>query len=368
MISVFGSKVGAEEIAQISESITNQWLGMGPKLKAFEEEFKQHGKLDDFIMVDNGSNALYMAVTLLGLPKGAEVILPSFTWVSCAQAVLLAGCTPVFADVDPVTMNITAETIRAQITPNTKAIMVMHYGGLPVDMDPILALGYPVIEDAAQAADAFYKGRFCGSMGDVGIYSFDAVKNIAVGEGGGLTSRHPTYMARARKLRYCGIEKSGFEASTHGKNRWWEYNISEAFIKMNPSDISAGMAVAQLRKLSVNQTRRQQIWDRYQAELAAIDWIITPAEAPEGNRHGYFTYGIRVTNGKRDALAHYLLENGIYTTVRYHPLHLNPLYGQTTKTLPVAEALNEDSLCLPLHPNLSDADVTKIIGTLKAFA
>ena len=368
IISVFGSRTGEAEVRHVTESLQANWLGMGPKLKAFESGLKDLLKAPDFIMVDSASNALYLATVLLGLPKGSEILIPSFTWVSCAQSILLAGHKPVFVDVDPATMNITAETIKAKLTDKTKAIMVMHYAGLPVEMDAIKALGLPIIEDAAQAVASTYKGTPCGTIGDVGIYSFDAVKNIAVGEGGGLTSPDPEKMARARRLRYCGIEKSGFEASAHGKQRWWEYNISEAFIKMLPSDITAGIGLGQLERLPENQARRKQVWDTYQQAFADVSWLTRPQEAPSGSVHSYFTYCIRTSHGKRDDMAHALLDQGIYTTVRYHPLHLNPLYGQTDVSLPVSEALNEDSLCLPLHPNLSDADVEKVINAVKAFA
>ena len=367
MISVFGSHVGDEEIAQVTESIRAQWLGMGPKLKSFEAEFAERTGLPDFLMVDSGSNALFMAVTLLDLPKGSEVIVPSLTWVSCAQAVLLAGCRPVFCDCDYDTMNVTAADIEPHLTADTSAVMVVHYAGLPAAIESVQALGLPVIEDAAQAADSYRRGTVCGGIGDVGIYSFDAVKNIAAGEGGGITARDPTRMARARRLRYCGIGKSGFEASTDGKERWWEYHISEPFIKMNPSDISAGIALAQLRKLDANQARRRQIWDVYQREFARLAWMASPAEAAQGDRHSYFTYVVRVAGGRRDALAHYLLDNGIYSTLRYHPLHLNALYGQTDKRLSVSEKLNEEALCIPLHPGLTDDDVGRVIDAMKRF-
>ncbi len=245
--------------------------------------------------------------------------------------------------------------------------MVVHYGGLPAVIEPVQALGFPVIEDAAQAADAYDKAKVCGGIGEVGIYSFDAVKNIAAGEGGGITARDPARMARARLLRYSGIGKSGFEASVGGKKHWWEYNISEPFIKMNPSDIAAGIALAQLRKLDANQARRKQVWDTYQRELKSISWLILPPEAPDGDKHGYFSFAVRVTNGKRDELAHYLLDNGIYSTLRYHPLHMNALYRQTDKKLPICERLNEEALCIPLHPGLSDEDVGKVVDTLKRF-
>jgi dTDP-4-amino-4,6-dideoxygalactose transaminase len=365
MINVFGSKVGKEEIEQVTESINNQWMGIGPKVKLFEEKFREYLSLKNFLMVDSGSNALYLACTVLDLPKGSEIILPTFTWVSCAQAVILAGHRPVLCDVDINTMNITIETILPHITDRTAAIMVVHYAGLPVDMEPILKLGYPVIEDAAHAVDSYYKGKACGSIGDVGIYSFDAVKNLAVGEGGGITSKNQDIFDHARILRYCGIGKSGFEASKHGKVRWWEYNIISQFIKMNPSDISAGIGLAQLGKLKAMQEYRKKIWDIYQVEFKNYDWIKIPEEAKLTDKHSYFTYAIRVP--RRDELAHYLFDKGIYSTLRYHPLHLNSLYKQTNVRLPNAEQLNEEGLSIPLHPNLTMNEVEYIITTIKSF-
>ncbi len=364
MINVFGSKVGQEEIAQITESINNQWMGMGPKTKAFEAKMAERLQQDKFVLVDSGSNGLYMALTLLELPKGSEIIIPSFTWVSCAQVVMLAGCVPVFCDVDLESQNVTAETIKPHITENTSAIMVVHYAGLPVDLDPILELGYPVVEDACHAVDSLYKGKPCGTIGDAGVYSFDAVKNLSMGEGGGVVSKNSKLLERANVLRYCGIGKSGFEASTHGKDRWWEYNIVEPFIKMNPSDIAAGIGLAQLGKLDELQAYRKKIWDIYQDEFGAVDWIMTPQEAAEGDRHSYFTYFIRVP--RRDEMAKKLFDEGIYTTLRYHPLHLNPLYNSKAE-LPNSELLNETGLNIPLHPSLTMEDVDKIVDRVKAF-
>lgn len=370
MITVFGSKTGQQEINEVSESLKNQWLGMGPKVQAFENGFKKHGNLEHFLMVDSGSNALFLAVSLLDLPPQSEIILPSFTWVSCAQAVLLAGHKPVLCDVDLDTMNVTAKTIKPHITDKTKAIMVVHYAGLPVEMDEILALGFPVIEDAAHAVDSFYKGAICGSVGEVGIYSFDAVKNLAVGEGGGITTKDANKAKRAKLLRYCGIGKSGFEASSHGKQRWWEYDITEAFIKMNPSDIAGGIGIGQLANLPENQQRRKDIWELYQQAFGEMDWIVTPKEAPEHSTHSYFTYSIRLTGkheNDRDRLAHYLLEKGIYSTLRYHPLHLNPIYAQMNKDLPNCAILNETSLSIPLHPNMTLEDAHTVINVMKDF-
>jgi aminotransferase len=368
MISVFGSLVGEEEISRVADCMRSQWMGFGKPVEAFERTYMQKYRLPSFAMVDSGSNALLMALTLLDLPPGSEVILPSFTWVSCAQAIVLAGHSPVFCDVDLATMNVRREDIERRITDRTAAAMVVHYAGLPVDMDPILALGIPVVEDAAHAVDSTYRGRPCGAIGDVGIFSFDAVKNLTVGEGGGITARRPEQIERAKVLRYCGIGKSGFDsamASAGAKARWWEYNIQEAFIKMLPTSIAANIGLVQLERIDALQERRKQIWSRYQRELAAVPGLVTPRDAPEADRHSYFTYCIRVP--RRDDLAHHLLANNIYTTLRYHPLHLNAIYRQTELRLPNSERLNEEALSIPIHPRMTDEDVGRVIGAIAAF-
>ena len=373
-ISVFGCKVGQEELAEIESSFDKQWLGIVAKVQAFEAQFAQRLGLPGFVMLDSGSNSLNLAASLLDLPQGAEVILPSFTWLSCAHAVLLAGCVPVFADVDLRTHNITADTIRPCISPRTGAIMVVHYAGKPVRMKEVMALGFPVIEDAAHAVDSRLDGQSCGSIGDIGIYSFDAVKNLAVGEGGGLTSRDPARLTKAQAMRYCGIEKSGFQVASDSipRNRWWEYDIAYVCHKYLPNDVAASIGLAQLRKLEHHQAMRKKIWDRYQHEFVDIPWLVRPEGPAPDETHSYFTYCIRVLprsgdrSNRRDQFARYLLDNGIYTTLRYHPLHMNKIYNSKAR-LPVCEQLNEEALSLPIHPNLSEADVDRIVASVKSF-
>jgi len=365
MINVFGSKMGPEELEEIRTSLEAQWIGIGPKTAAFEKDFAARGGLPGFVLLDSGSNALHMAVKLLDLPKGSEVIVPSFTWISCAHAVVLCGHTPVFCDVSLDTHNATLETVERARTKKTRAAMVVHYAGLPARVDEIQELGLPIVEDAAHAVDSRLNGQVCGGLGEVGIYSFDAVKNLAMGEGGGLTAKDPARLARAKQLRYCGIGKSGFEASA-SKDRWWEYNVTDFFPKMLPSDISASIGLAQLRKLDAMQAYRKKIWELYQKEFASLGWLVRPQDAPSDAKHSFFTYCVRVPGGKRDAFAKYLYQNGVYTTLRYHPLHLNKIYGSKAK-LPVCERLNEEALSLPIHPGLKDADVALIIEKVRGW-
>jgi aminotransferase len=363
MINVFGSKMGPEEMAEVRTSLEAQWIGIGPKTATFEKDFAARAGLPGFVLLDSGSNALHLAVKLLDLPPGSDVLVPSFTWISCAHAVVLCGHRPVFCDVSLDTHNVTLADVERARTPKTKAIMVVHYGGLPVRVDEIKKLGLPIVEDAAHAVDSRLQGVACGGLGEVGIYSFDAVKNLAMGEGGGLTAKNPDWIARAKQLRYCGIGKSGFEASA-SKTRWWEYNVTDFFPKMLPNDVAASIGLAQLRKLDQMQAYRKKIWDLYQKEFASLGWLIRPQEAPADARHSYFTYCVRIPGGRRDAFAKYLYDNGVYTTLRYHPLHLNKIYGSNAK-LPVSEQLNEEALSLPIHPGLSDSDVTLIVEKVK---
>jgi dTDP-4-amino-4,6-dideoxygalactose transaminase len=355
MINVFGSCVGKEELEEITTSINNQWLGIGKKVAKLEELFGDRlGQ--KFILVDNCSNGLYMAVRLLDLPKGSEVIVPANTWVSCATAVVLNGLIPVFADCDWHTLNVTKDTIENVITENTKAIMIVHYSGYPVDVESLKCFGLPIIEDTAHAVNSKIGDKYCGTLGDIGVFSFDSMKNIACGELGGMTCKDEGLMDRAVRSRYCGLSKSGLQASTE-KARWWEYELNGYCIKQLPNDIMASIGLAQFKKLVYLQEIRKSIWDRYQSEFGAYP-------VPSNMQHSYFTFFIR--HKKRDELARYLLNNGIYTTCRYQPLH--KLFKEFyRKELPVAEEFGETGLNLPLHPNMSQDNVEYIVKKVKEF-
>ncbi len=361
MISVFGSDIGKQEINNVTECLESQWLSLGKKVSEFELKFKDAYNLSSFAMVDSGSNALFMAIKLLDLPECSEIIIPSFTWIACANAVVMAGHKPVFCDVDLTTMNVTKEHIENKITNKTAAIMVVHYAGLPVDMDEIKKIGLPIIEDAAHAVDSVYKGQPCGNISEVGIYSFGSVKNLAAGEGGGLAAKNPSLIEKANKLRYCGVGSSSFSQSST-KERWWEYDMNEPFIKMIPTNISASIALAQLDRINELQQRRKDIWQYYQDSLRNVTH---PVNANDGDRHSYFTYSIRTKN--RDKLARFLLDKNIYTTLRFHPLHLYKAYNQTDLKLTNCETLNDDCLSIPLHPRLTDEQVQKIVYCINSF-
>lgn len=370
MISLFGSNVGKEELNAVKDCFDRQWMGIGPKVAEFEKKISEKANANGFVFLNSGSNSLVMALKVMSLPEGSEVILPSFTWITCASAVVLNKLKPVFCDVDPETGNVRAKDIEEKITKNTSAVMVVHYGGKPVDMDSIMALGFPVLEDAAHAIDSTYKGKHCGAIGEAGIFSFDAVKNITTGEGGGLLHKDPQKLELARKLRYCGISKSGFEASAT-KQRWWEYEISDFFPKMLNTDIAAAIGLEQLKKLPTFQKRRREIWNRYTEtftkESWANNWLLLPKGEESHEQHSFFTYYIRLQSGDRDKLAKFLFDRGVYTSLRYHPLHLNKIYGSMDVRLKNTEELNEIALNIPIHHRMTDDETSQVIEGLKAF-
>lgn len=367
MINVFGSKTGKEELAQVASSIENQWLGAGPKVKDFEQKFQARIGTSNFLMIDNASNGLYLALRLLDLPIGSEVILPSFTWIACAHAVKMVNCTPVFCDVDYETQNVTAELIGEKITNKTGAIIIVHYAGLPVDVESIKKLGFPVVEDAAHAVDSIIDNNYCGTIGEFGVYSFDSMKNLAVGEGGGFICSNPQVFQRAKNMRLCGVGVSAHSFASSGNDeRWWEQQASEVFIKMYPNDIVAGFGLAQLAKLDVLQQRRKSIWDIYQSEFRSLGGLLLPKDVSnsETSRHSYFTFLIRTE--KRDKLAKYLLSKDIYTTLRFFPIHMNKIYS-FEGSLVNTERLSETALNIPLHPNITENEMETIVSEVKSF-
>lgn len=369
MISLFGSHVGKEELASITSSFDKQWLGLGPKTTEFEKKLKQKLGSGSVLFVNSGSNSLLLATKLMDLPAGSEVILPSFTWIACANAIVLNNLRPVFCDVDRVTCNMRAEDVAKKMTSKTSAIMVVHYAGKPVDMDSLSIFSLPIIEDAAHAIDSTYRRKHCGTFGKTAIFSFDAVKNLTTGEGGALVTSDPILHERAAKLRYCGIAKSGFQASAT-KTRWWEYDILEPFPKLLNTDIAASIGLAQLEKLPQFQKIRKTLWELYSSELETGSWnqgwLIPPARPGLQERHSYFTYCIQLTAGNRDSLAHFLIEHGIYSSLRFHPLHLNPCYGSTDR-LENSEWLNERALNIPLHHRMALEDAGRVLDALKKF-
>lgn len=366
MIKVFASKTGQEEIDEITDTLKAQWLGIGPKVATFEKELAERNHFNSVVMTDSCSNSLYTAVKCFDFPQGSEIIVPSLTFISCAHAILLNNCQPIFCDVEYDSMNCSLETVLPHVTRKTKAIMVVHYAGKPANVPLIAELGIPIIEDAACAIDSKLNDKYCGSLGDIGCFSFDSMKNLSTGEGGAIVAASPTVIERVRRLRYCGIAKSGIDAAKEHKSRWWETEVLYPAIRQMPNDVNAAIALAQLRKLDILQQTRKSIWDIYQKEFSNLP-IGLPPDPATNEQHSYFTYAIKLQDSDvRDNLALYLYDKGIYTTFRYYPIHYMKLY-KTDQILPNTTKLNEVTLNLPIHPDLTGENINYIIATIKDF-
>ncbi len=370
MIQIFSNSLGKEELDAVKEVFDSKWIGYAAQSKLFEKEFGEKIGEKKILAVNCCTAALFMSIRILDIGPGDEVIVPTINFIGVPNAVLDAGAKPVFADVDKKYLNILPSEIKRLRTKNTKAIFILHYGGHPCDMDEIkkASMGLFILEDSANSIVSKYRGRNCGTLGDVGCFSFDAMKILSMGDGGAIVVNDEKLFSRAMEVRYLGIKnrQSGIDSLKEKKNRWWEIELASAENRYLTNDILCAIARVQLRKLDSFIARRKEIWEIYQDAFRDLKDIGTPPEPLKDTESSHYLYWIKVKRGLRDMLAAYLVENDIYCTFRYYPLHLIKQYGSKEK-LPNAEALNEEVLNLPVHQNLSAKDVEKIIDTVKRF-
>ena len=355
---VFGNRFDTSDILkELESSIKSGWIGCGSKVKSFESLFSERYK-KSFVMTNNGSNALFLAIELLDLPPGSKIALPSFTFEACLNAIA-SRYEPIFCDVE-LNGNVSIGTLEP-ILDKCDAVMVVHYGGRPVDIQPILATGKIVIEDVAHAVDSIIDSQRCGTFGHVSAFSFDPIKNIATPDSGGvLVSENQVIKSRA--LRNLGISSAGHESE---KSNWWENDILNRYIaKYLPNDVSAIFALEQLKNLESNQRKRRELWDLYQNLLSELSFVIRESDIPADVQHSYFTYFLRVPQGRND-LAKYLRENNVYTTLRFNPLHFNANF--THSNLNNTVILGREGLNLPLHPSLTSLDVERVVNLIKKW-
>ncbi|MDI3408192.1 DegT/DnrJ/EryC1/StrS family aminotransferase [Streptomyces cavernicola] len=370
MINLFQPQVGAEELDAVNAVFGDRWLGHGPRTKAFEEEFATHLGVapEHVVFVNSGTAGLFLAVEALDLEPGDEVVLPSLSFLAAANAVLAAGAKPVFCDADRRTLNPTLEDIEAAVTERTKAVVVLHYGGYPGDVVRIAERcrerGIALIEDAACAVASRVDGRPVGTFGDFAMWSFDAMKVLVTGDGGMIYVRDPEQAARVRRLAYHGLaQPSGFGYAKVSA-RWWELDIPEPGRRVIGNDLTAAIGSVQLRRLPELVGRRKELVALYDRELADTEGLLTPPPLPDGHDSTHYFYWIQVDPQVRDQLASDLYGDGIYTTFRYAPLHRVPAYGSDAH-LTASDWAAERTLCLPLHPGLSDADVLTVVASLR---
>jgi dTDP-4-amino-4,6-dideoxygalactose transaminase len=345
-----------EAIARVLESC--QFV-LGPEVEGFENEFAEYCGTTDCIAVNSGTSALHLALLAAGVGPGDEVITVPFTFVASVATILYTGAKPVLVDIEPRTFNMNPAAIQAAISPRTKAIMPVHLYGHPADMDFIMDVarehGLIVIEDAAQAHGAKYKGRPVGSIGDIACFSFYPAKNLgAYGEGGAVTTSNPAYAEKIRSLRDWGQDRK-YHHVLRGYN-----NRLEA--------IQGAILRVKLRQLEIWTEARRRIVEKYGDLLADAD-VVLPAER-EWARHVYHLFTVRCKN--RDVTQAALLKHGIQTGVHYAtPVHLQPAYGELgygPGSLPESEKAAKEVLSLPIYPELTDAQLELVAEALTACA
>ncbi|HTN70943.1 MAG TPA: DegT/DnrJ/EryC1/StrS family aminotransferase [Methylomirabilota bacterium] len=371
MINVFEPALRAEELEAVKKVFESNWVGKGRVTDQFEAQFAGFLGVERNLIrsVSCCTEGLFQAMAMIGAAPGDEVILPTISFVGAANAVAAYGARPVFCDVDPRTLNPTAELMEGKITRRTKAVMILHYGGVPCDMDAISELvrerGLALVEDNACSVASRYRGKACGTFGDFGSWSFDAMKILVTGDGGMIFCKSPERAQQAEELVYLGLlSKSGFSTSNEG--RWWEFEIGSFGRRAIMNDISSAIGLEQLKKLSAFIARRKQIHESYDRLLSDLTWLQVPPEIPEYVESSYYFYWLQLPSGVRDRLAKYLRENDIYTTFRYYPLHWVKLYD-SAGALPNAETSAQETLCIPIHQSLTDSQVEKICDCVKAF-
>lgn len=363
MINLFKPYMGDKELEGLRDVFKSGWIGLGPKTELFEKEFAKYIGCKYVVGLNSATAALDLSLKLLDINHGDEVIVPTMTFVSTAHVVKYNLAEPIFADVDQ-NMLIDMEDIKRKITIRTKAIIPVHYSGRAVDMDrlKVIAGDIPIIEDAAHAAGSLYKWNKCGKLGTIGCFSFHAVKNLAMGDGGAITTDDKGIYERAKKLRWLGIDKSTWARSDQNKNYWWEYSVAEIGLKCHMNDISASIGLVQLSKLDQMNLRRRQIAEKYTDGLSSK--VKTPTMDTNSSESSWHIYCIKCK--QRDKLSVYLKDKGIMTGVHYKPIHLYKCYGNIPD-LPNAERYFEEILSLPMHPGLTDNDVDTVIEAVNSF-
>jgi dTDP-4-amino-4,6-dideoxygalactose transaminase len=350
--------IGEEEVEAVAETLRSGWLTTGPRAAELEERFAAYLGARHVVALSSGTAALHLSLVALGVGPGDEVVTSPITWPATANVIVHAGARPVFVDVRDSDLNVDAARVAEAVTERTKAILPVHLAGQPCDMDPLLALGLPVVEDAAHAAESAYRGRKIGALSDATCFSLYATKNVAAGEGGLVSTDRDDVAEAIRNLR---LTRRG-DGSV--------YDVVVPGYKANLSDVLASIALVQLAKVDRHRTIRERQFALYDEGLAELDGIEPLARDPR-DVHALHLYVVRIdaerAGATRDEYQRALAEERIGTSIHFLPVHRLSWYRERfpdQPPLPVAERAGDEVLSLPLSPAHSDADVTDVIAAL----
>ena len=364
--------IGDDEVNAVVETLRSSWITTGPKTKEFEKKFAEKFGAPAALAVNSCTAALHTALVGLGIGPGDEVITTPMTFCSTVNVIEQVGARPVLVDVEPDTLNIDPDKIEDAVTPKTKAIMPVHYSGHPVDLDAIYDIAERhnlfVVEDAAHAVSAKYKGRYIGTGGTVAAFSFYATKNMTTAEGGMLTGT-PDFVEKCRIISLHGMSRDAW--NRYSKEGSWYYEVLLPGFKYNMTDIQASLGLVQLEKLESFQLRRAEIVAKYNQEFKNYDALEVPVAKAEVE-HAWHLYVLKLNlealRINRNQFIEELKVRNIGTSVHFIPIHLHPYYrdkyGYKPEDFPVAFNNYQRILSLPLHAGLSDNDVQDVIAAV----
>lgn len=359
-----------KEIGTVTKVLKSKWLSMGSVTQQFEVEFAKYLGVKHAFGVSNGTAALHIAHRILGISKGDEVIVPSLTFVATANSILYCDAKPVFADITSLDdFNVSPDAILEKITPKTKAITVVHYGGYPCNMDAIMEIandhGLKVIEDTAHAPGTEYKGKKCGTIGDVGCFSFFANKNLATGEGGMVVTNDDSLAKKISLMRSHGMTALSWDRHNGHAH---SYDVTDLGYNYRLNEIASAIGSVQLTKLEKSNQRRKQIVEEYIKGLDSISEIELPFRNYKG-KMSYHIFPILLSwENSREEFIDALKSKGIQTSMHYPPIHLFSYYqniGFKAGMLPKTEYVGEHEVTLPLHPLMNNGEVDYVIKSIK---
>lgn len=357
-----------DDIRSVVDCLQSDWLTTGPGVGAFEAEFAKATGAAHAVAVNSGTAALHSMMFALGIGSNDEVIVPSLTFAASANSVVFQGGTPLFADVDPDTLLIDAKSVERLISPRTRAILAVDYGGQACDYDALRDLanahGLSLVSDACHSLGGTDKGRPVGTLADMSAFSFHPVKHITSGEGGAVTTQDEAAAGRMRSFRNHGITTDHRQREISGS---WAYEMVELGYNYRLTDFQCALASSQLRKLARWVELRKAIASKYDAAFSQMDGV-TPLVVRPDVSHAYHLYVVKIDVADRGKVFAHLRSAGIGANVHYVPVHLHPFYrtrfGTTVGQCPVAEAAYQQILSLPMFPRLSEDDTDRVIAAL----